>query len=82
MIGVDAYRRLIVAVCLSIGSHCLVNGIEVLAIGVEVVDTFFVPNPEKDKDTAGDAQGKTECVDGGVSFVADDVAPGDSEIAF
>ena len=82
MVGIDACRRLIVAVRLSAGGHRLIYSVEIFAVGVEIIDAFFVPDPEKDKDTAGDAQGKAERVDGGVSFVTDDITPGDSEIAF
>src|SRR5258705_3253469 len=67
---------------LPVGFDSDISGIEVFAVAVKVVDAFFIFYPEEDEETAGDAQGKTKDIDGGISFMADDIAPGDSEKAF
>lgn len=70
-------RRVVIAFCFAVSSDGFEDRKQVVSVGMEIIDASFIPDPEKDKETAGHPQGEAEEVDGGIPFMAKDGAPGD-----
>jgi hypothetical protein len=73
-------RRIVVAGDGAICCIGLIDTIKIFAPGMEVIDAFFIADPQEDKKTAGHSHGEAEEVDGGISFVAEDGPPGDLKV--
>ena len=54
--------------------------VQLRAVGVVIIHTPFVLNPQENQQTTGHTEGQSQDIDSRKSFVADEVPPGNFEI--
>jgi hypothetical protein len=72
----DPDWRVVIAVRFAVGRYGFEDRIQVVAVGMEIIDALFVFHPEEDGDTASHPQREAKEVDDGVPLMAEDSAPG------